>query len=99
MRNVDDERYDRYLQHNEQSTVHKLKETYWTTKQYVKKKLGKKEDEHVVASDAQLDAKLEVFRAIQRSCMELLRVIEKYQDRLCGKLVSYCVNGRTFHMT
>ena len=60
MRNVDDERYDRYLQHNEQSTVHKLKETYWTTKQYVKKKLGKKEDEHIVASDAQLDAKLEV---------------------------------------
>ncbi|PVD38648.1 hypothetical protein C0Q70_01265 [Pomacea canaliculata] len=45
-------------------------------------KLGKKEDEHVVASDAELDAKLEVFKAIQRSSMELLRVIEKYQDRL-----------------
>jgi hypothetical protein len=77
--------YDRYLAHNEQSTVHKLKETYWTTKQAVIKKLGKKEDEHVVASDSELDAKLEVFKAIQRSSMELLRILEKYQDRLCGE--------------
>ena len=84
-RGNEDDRFDRYMQHNEQSTVHKLKETYWTTKQYVKKKLGKKEDEHVVASDAQLDAKLEIFRAIQKSCMELLRVIENYQERLCGE--------------
>jgi hypothetical protein len=37
-----------------------MKETYWTTKQYVKKKLGKKEDEHIVASDSQLDSKLAV---------------------------------------
>lgn len=46
-------------------------------------KLGKKEDEHVVASDSELDSKLEVFRAIQKSSMGLLRVLEKYQDRLC----------------
>lgn len=52
--------YDRYMQHNEQSTIHKMKETYWTTKQVVMKRLGKKEDEHIVASDQQLDAKLEV---------------------------------------
>ena len=52
--------YDRYAAHNEQSTVHKLKETYWTTKQAVYKKLGKKQDAHIVASDAELDAKLEV---------------------------------------
>ena len=52
--------YDRYMAHNEQSTIHRMKETYWTTKQAVIKKLGKKEDEHVVASDSQLDAKLEV---------------------------------------
>jgi len=37
-----------------------MKETYWTTKQVVMRKLGKKEDDHIVASDAQLDAKLEV---------------------------------------
>jgi hypothetical protein len=37
-----------------------MKETYWTTKQAVMSKLGKKQDEHIVASDAELDAKLEV---------------------------------------
>uniref|UniRef100_A0A672T1P2 Islet cell autoantigen 1-like n=1 Tax=Sinocyclocheilus grahami TaxID=75366 RepID=A0A672T1P2_SINGR len=43
---------------------------------------GKKEDEHVVASDADLDAKLEVFHSVQRTCMELLKVIEQYQMRI-----------------
>ncbi|KAK7886538.1 hypothetical protein WMY93_026159 [Mugilogobius chulae] len=44
---------------------------------------GQRQDEHVVASDAELDAKLEVFHSIQRTCMELLKVIEQYQKRLC----------------
>ncbi|KAK7507618.1 hypothetical protein BaRGS_00001553 [Batillaria attramentaria] len=76
--------YDRYVENTNTSTLHKMKETYWTTKQAVIKKLGKKEDEHVVASDSALDAKLEVFKAIQKSSMDLLRVIERYQDRLCA---------------
>jgi len=42
------------------STVSKVQEAYWTTKHIVLKKLGIKEDEHLIASDAQLDAKLEV---------------------------------------
>ena len=57
---------DRYEAHNQQSTFHRMKETYWTTKQAVYKKLGKKEDAHVVASDAQLDAKLEVAKMSAR---------------------------------
>ena len=53
--------YDRYVSSNsEPSTLSKMKETYWTTKQAVITKLGKKQDEHIVASDAELDAKLEV---------------------------------------
>lgn len=76
--------YDRYMAHNEQSTIHKMKTTYWTTKQAVTKKLGKKEDQHIVASDQQLDAKLEIFKAVQKSCIDLLRTLEKYQDNLCG---------------
>ncbi|XP_064647200.1 islet cell autoantigen 1-like isoform X8 [Lineus longissimus] len=76
--------YDRYVERNEQSTLHQMKKTYYTTKQAVYKKLGKKEDAHVVASDSELDSKIEVFKAIQRSCMDLLRNIEKYQDRLCA---------------
>lgn len=40
--------------------VNKMQQKYWETKQAFIKATGKKEDEHVVASDADLDAKLEV---------------------------------------
>lgn len=36
----------------------------------------------MVASDAELDAKLEVFHSIQETCSELLKIVEKYQLRL-----------------
>ena len=40
----------------------------------------------------------QVFKAIQKSSMDLLRVIERYQDRLCGELQtkvnSKCIIGR-----
>lgn len=47
--------------------------------------MGKKEDECVVASDAELDAKLELFKSIQDSCSELQKIIDKYQERICSK--------------
>lgn len=40
--------------------VNKFQQKFWKTKQTLIKVTGKKEDEHVVASDADLDAKLEV---------------------------------------
>jgi hypothetical protein len=46
------------------------------------RKLGKKEDEFVVMSDAELDAKLDLFEAIEQSSNDLLRVIDMYQDKL-----------------
>lgn len=60
--------YDRFVEQRETSTLHKFKETFWTTKQAVIQKLGKKEDEHVVASDSELDAKLEVIVSEDLSC-------------------------------
>ena len=44
----------------DKAVVHKMQQKYWETKQAFIKATGKKEDEHVVASDADLDAKLEV---------------------------------------
>uniref|UniRef100_A0A8C3SFC0 AH domain-containing protein n=1 Tax=Chelydra serpentina TaxID=8475 RepID=A0A8C3SFC0_CHESE len=44
----------------DQSVVSRMQKKYWKTKQVLIKVTGKKEDEHVVASDAELDAKLEV---------------------------------------
>lgn len=74
---------DRFIQSQDSSVVNKFQQKYWKTKQTLIKVTGKKEDEHVVASDADLDAKLEVFHSIQRTCMELLKVIELYQRRIC----------------
>lgn len=60
-----------------------MQHQYWVTKKTVLKKLGTKEDECVIASDAELDAKLELFRSISDSCLQLQRVLDQYQERLC----------------
>ncbi|KAI5719825.1 hypothetical protein M8J76_015374 [Diaphorina citri] len=67
------------------SAMTKLQQQYWVTKQTVFRKLGKKEDECVIASDAELDAKLELFKSIQDSCSHLQRIIDRYQERLCSQ--------------
>ncbi|XP_051997011.1 islet cell autoantigen 1-like protein isoform X1 [Xyrauchen texanus] len=64
------------------SVMARMQKKFWKTKQVLIKATGKKEDEHVVASDADLDAKLGFFRSVQSTCTELLRVIEKYQQRI-----------------
>ncbi|KAI7789196.1 putative islet cell autoantigen 1-like, partial [Triplophysa rosa] len=74
--------FDQFLSSQDSSVVNKFLQKYWKTKQTLIKVTGKKEDEHVVASDADLDAKLEVFHSVQRTCMELLKVIEQYQRRI-----------------
>ena len=51
---------DRFLQTQDRSVVNQFQRRFWKTKQTLIKATGKKEDEHVVASDADLDAKLEV---------------------------------------
>ncbi|KAM3966284.1 islet cell autoantigen 1-like protein [Aphomia sociella] len=60
-----------------------MQHQYWVTKKTVLKKLGTKEDECIVSSDAELDAKLELFRSISDSCLQLQRVLDQYQQRLC----------------
>ncbi|XP_023121906.1 islet cell autoantigen 1-like isoform X2 [Amphiprion ocellaris] len=64
------------------SVMARMQKKFWKTKQVLIKATGKKEDEYVVASDADLDAKLEFFRSVQSTCTELLKVIEKYQHRI-----------------
>ncbi|XP_058930715.1 islet cell autoantigen 1 isoform X5 [Kogia breviceps] len=73
--------HDRYAQ--DKSVVNKMQQKYWETKQAFIKATGKKEDEHVVASDADLDAKLELFHSIQRTCLDLSKAIVLYQKRIC----------------
>ncbi|XP_060519250.1 islet cell autoantigen 1 [Cylas formicarius] len=60
-----------------------MQQQYWVTKKSVLRKLGGKEDECIVSSDAELDAKLELFKSVNDSCVQLQRVIDLYQERLC----------------
>lgn len=72
---------DRFSQ--DKSVVNKMQQKYWETKQAFIKATRKKEDEHVVASDADLDAKLELFHSVQRTCLDLSKAIVLYQKRIC----------------
>ncbi|XP_070786792.1 islet cell autoantigen 1-like [Enoplosus armatus] len=72
----------RALLGEDSSVMARMQKKFWKTKQVLIKATGKKEDEYVVASDADLDAKLEFFRSVQSTSTELLKVIEKYQHRI-----------------
>ena len=69
-RNKASMQHDKHMEHLDETPLGKLQQQYWTTKQQVIKKLGKKEDEYVVMSDAELDAKLDVCTQIDRKCSD-----------------------------
>ncbi|GAU96549.1 hypothetical protein RvY_07979 [Ramazzottius varieornatus] len=72
--------FDRQVGHkSEQGPLEKVKEGFYTAKQVVIKKLGKKEDQHLIASDAELDAKLELYSSIKVSSVALMRIANRYQ--------------------
>ena len=66
--------------------LNKLQYKYWVTKSKVVRKLGREEDECVVASDAELDAKLELYKSIHETTKDLSSILDQYNDRLCSKL-------------
>jgi hypothetical protein len=74
--------YDKYAEHQDRTSLGKLRSKYWTTKQLVIKKLGREQDEFIIASDADVDAKLELLYTIKRSCHDLLRIMEHYQSNV-----------------
>lgn len=67
---------------------------YWITKKVVQRKLGSKEDKHIISSDAELDAKIEIFKSISDTSTELCKIIDQYQERLCILSQEECVFGR-----
>ena len=40
----------------------------------------------MVASDAELDAKLELYKSIHETTKDLSSILDQYNDRLCSKL-------------
>lgn len=59
----------RALLGEDSSVMARMQKKFWKTKQVLIKATGKKEDEYVVASDADLDAKLEVREDINSRCV------------------------------
>lgn len=54
----------------------------WITKKTVQRKLGAKEDECIVSSDAELDSKISLLKSIGESCSQLQRIIDNYQEKV-----------------
>ena len=52
--------YDRQVERYDDSAVSKMQQRYWQAKQTFIRKLNRKEDDCIVASDSELDSKLEV---------------------------------------
>uniref|UniRef100_A0A0N5AKF1 AH domain-containing protein n=1 Tax=Syphacia muris TaxID=451379 RepID=A0A0N5AKF1_9BILA len=73
---------DRYVDHFDDSTLTKVQAQFWTAKQLLRKKLGKKEDEHLLASDAEFDAKVDLFKALQSTSEQMLICVDDYQHYL-----------------
>ena len=53
---------------NEPSIKGKIEQKYWKSKQKVIEKLGKDQDEFVIAGDAEVDARLEVRLVYIHNC-------------------------------
>ena len=60
-----------------------LQHQFWVTKKAVQRKLGTKEDECIVSSDAELDSKIDLLKSIGDSCSQLKRILDNYQEKIC----------------
>ena len=69
------------------STKLRMKQAFWTAKQLLRGKLGKREDEHVLAADAELDLNLQQFYQIRESTKRLL----DYKSKLHKEVVYFII--------
>lgn len=67
---------------------------FWVTKKTVQRKLGSKEDQYIVSSDAELDGKITLLRSISATCLRLHKVLDVYEDRLCVLSQEECSFGK-----
>ena len=75
----------------------RLRKQYWKTKHTVRQKFKKNEDEYVVASDAEIDVKLEVFyilyvmmQLILQSCTHTHTFAYRKLSTYRCRVICYC---------
>lgn len=71
-----------------------MQHQFWITKKSVQRKLGSKEDQYIISSDSELDSKIDVFKSISATTIQLSKIIDQYQDKLCVLSQEECVFGR-----
>ncbi|CEF65300.1 Arfaptin homology (AH) domain and Arfaptin homology (AH) domain/BAR domain-containing protein [Strongyloides ratti] len=60
--------FDRFVEDfSNDSAISKFQQHYWTAKQLIYTRLGKKEDEHITAADMEFDVKLNLFNSIRET--------------------------------
>jgi hypothetical protein len=70
-----------------------MKQAYWTAKQLFREKLGKQEDQHMMASDAELDTHLERFRMVRDGTKQLLDGLGQMQRDVCFLFSHFLANS------
>ncbi|CAG0918576.1 unnamed protein product [Notodromas monacha] len=79
--------FDKYIEsqaYGDSSTLEKFQHQFYVAKEAVTRKLNRsKSDKDVTASDSELDMKLELFRSIQVSSVELHKAVLLYQQTVC----------------
>ncbi|KAI3379058.1 hypothetical protein SNEBB_000764 [Seison nebaliae] len=74
--------FDKFREHRDNSTLGKIERTYWTTKQKLRQKVGKQDDNCIVESDKQLDAKLEHYYSVEGTCKNLIHIVRLYENSI-----------------
>lgn len=68
--------------HHDTDWAVKLQEKYWRARQKFLAKIERREDSCIVLSDSKLDAKLDIYKSIDKSCARLTDILENYQNAL-----------------
>uniref|UniRef100_A0A8R1I430 AH domain-containing protein n=1 Tax=Caenorhabditis japonica TaxID=281687 RepID=A0A8R1I430_CAEJA len=86
---------DRFMARlTDESTVNTMQRHYWTARQFIRTKLGKKEDEHLEASDNELDTCLNLYRSVHGTSFQLLTNVDNYANYLLDETLVQNVLGK-----
>ncbi|CAI5438966.1 unnamed protein product [Caenorhabditis angaria] len=94
-RNTSGMNADRFMSRmTDESTVNTMQRHYWTARQFIRTKMGKKEDEHLEASDIELDRCLNLYRSVHGTSIQLLNNVDNYANYLLDETLVQNVLGK-----
>ncbi|CAB3407346.1 unnamed protein product [Caenorhabditis bovis] len=86
---------DRFVSRlTDESTVNTMQRHYWTARQFIRTKLGKKEDAYLEASDGELDTCLNLYRSVHSTSIQMLNCVDSYTNALLDETLVQNVLGK-----